>query len=100
MTEVETIYDKNNRPIISGDLLKTFHYRVAHRRQKFYLYHIAVQKEGYMQAVPVHYLDPNTKDSGGRYWLTKENSGNSEIVYGYGPEAGMNFTDRKKVNTK
>lgn len=83
-------YDCNGRPICPGDLLRTFHF-VGPRNQKFWLYHVAVPNGDHMEGVPVSYLCPTVKDTGGRFWLKERNE--QEIIHGVNPW----WTDRKRV---
>lgn len=61
-------FDRNNRPIYVGDLLKTFHFRSV-RRWNYYLYHVACwnAEQKCMEAVP--YSELATGDNGGRFWI-------------------------------
>ena len=68
---MQPVYDKHGRQIKHGDLLKTFHFVAALRRQRQYLYHVVrvEPSEGrYMQAIPCHELATGM-DKGGRFWL-------------------------------
>ena len=62
--------DINGRKVYPGDLLRSFHFRAGRRRQKFYLYHVVVEEGEYLYAVPACYLNPSTKQTGGKYLLT------------------------------
>lgn len=84
--------DKNGRKIEPGDLLKTFHFRNANRRKGIdYLYHVVVEKEGRLWAVPVCNLNPEHCDvkQGGECLISVFGK-DAEIIYGYGLPGTMN----------
>lgn len=88
------IYDKNNIPIYPGDLLKSFHF-MGRRRKRYYLYHVAVEREdGYMEMVPVHEL--GLPPSGGRVWLDQQYGDTVEIIAGHGPDQCICFDERPR----
>lgn len=91
---VTTYYDKNDRPIFGGDLLRSYHFTGA-RRKKYYLYHVAVPTERGFDCVPVCHLDPSKISGGGRCWLNEELAAHSEIIHGYGV-GYLSFEDRPK----
>lgn len=76
-----TLYDKNERPIFPGDLLRSFHYTGA-RRRRLYLYHVAVATESGMDAVPACHLEPSKIKGGGRCQMDAKMSANFEIIQG------------------
>ena len=89
--------DKNDLPIRSGDLLRTFHF-VGSRRRKHYLYHVIRRSllNGRLEAVPVSELaNPPT---GGRWLITdgKRYDG-SEIINSDLDSDGKLHYERKKI---
>lgn len=91
------VYDKNDRPIYAGDLLRSFHFRGA-RRKVYYLYHVAVwnPKEECLEAVPTSELEPKLVNRGGRCRLFQDTADDMEIISGHGPGAILDFNDRPK----
>lgn len=82
MTETPTtLYDKNNRPIYAGDLLRSFHFTGA-RRRRLYLYHVAVTVDGGLDAVPACHLEPSKIRGGGRCRIDEKMATNFEIIQG------------------
>jgi hypothetical protein len=77
--------DKNGFPIYPGDLLRTYHFTGA-RRKKYYLYHVAVFINGYMELVPTCHLQPDRVSGGGRCMLSEALAAKYEIISGNGPE--------------
>lgn len=88
----ETVYDKNERPIASGDLLRTFHF-IGARRKRHYLYHTALVRNGKWWMVPTDHMDP-TKIKGGGDCLIGEGS-DTEIIDGI-DDNGVFFSDRPR----
>jgi len=70
---VTPVYDKKGREIKHGDLLRTFHFTAALRRERQYLYHVARYEPQHdrLQAIPYHELARGT-DKGGRFWLIND----------------------------
>jgi hypothetical protein len=89
------IFDKKGVPIYPGDLIRSFHFRGA-RRKIYYLYHVAVLKNGRMWMVPTCYLDPTIKDTGGRCYLEQNNLLQAEVISGHGPEPYSDHEDRPR----
>jgi hypothetical protein len=89
-------YDQKGVPIYPGDLLKSFHFR-DRRRRRYYLYHVAVLRDGYLMAVPVSELEPTKANRGGtchvKYIARHEQV---EVIYGAGPGDCLDYTDRPK----
>ena len=65
------VYDIPGRQIKPGDLLRSFHFRAAVRRQRHYLYHVAREHySGHLQAVPVAVIaDPQKRQ--GTFWISE-----------------------------
>jgi len=59
--------DCKGREIKPGDLLRSPHFR-DRRRRLHYLYHVVVQCDGVLEAVPYAEVITGKKD-GGRFWL-------------------------------
>jgi len=82
--------DKNGRQIMSGDLVRTPHFRAAKRRQQFYLYHVVTKERGEdLYITPASWLCPQVKRNGGQCLLTTDLASACEIIDGYG--GGKNF---------
>lgn len=92
----EQFYDKNNRPIFPGDLLRTFHYTGA-RRKKYFLYHTVVKGQGdFLYMVPVCHLEPTFAGGGGRCLLKYGHPEEAEIIYGSGPDPYLCYDERPR----
>lgn len=65
-------FDSKGVPIYPGDLLRSFHFRGA-RRNRYWLYHIAMWNEKHetMEMVPVREA-AGLGATGGRCWITRE----------------------------
>jgi hypothetical protein len=87
--------DKNGRTIYPGDLLKTYHFTGIHHK-KHYLYHVAVQREGVLLAIPVSELEPSLIGQGGVCPIDQLGR-DVEIISGYGPPPALSFEDRTKM---
>jgi hypothetical protein len=94
------IRDKHGREIRPGDLLKSFHFQEAKRRQKHYLYHVVVvvwdQEKPYFRMVPTSHLEPALAHNGGSCLLTPGLASNAEIIDGCGPADHEWWSDRRK----
>jgi hypothetical protein len=90
------IIDRNGREIMPGDLLKTFHFFGA-RKKRYYLYHVATIKEGFLMMTPVSWLEPSFKREGGECRIEQSNMNNTEIISGDGPNGDSYFEDRPKA---
>lgn len=88
-------FDAKGIPIHPGDLLKSYHFTGA-RRKRYWLYHVAVCKSIYMEAVPVSHLQPGNEKGGGRHWILKSDSDRFEIISGHGPGECLSFEDRPR----
>jgi hypothetical protein len=86
--------DKNGVPIYPGDLLKSFSFRAALRRQKIYMYHCVILNNGVMEMVPHSELH---KPDGGRCWLhtmaDQKGVVNAEVIASHGDPW---FPERKR----
>ena len=92
----KTYYDKNGIPIYAGDVLRAFHFRDRqHHGKNLYLFHVACEREGAIELVPAQYLNPTTREEGGRYWLVSDLS-EAEIVCGWGPKPHECYLDRPR----
>lgn len=91
------VYDKNDRPIYPGDLLRSFHFRGV-RRKVYWLYHVVVLREGHLEMVPTSHLEPTeaARKGGGRCWLSPDLAAAAEIIDGYGGPGRLHFEDRPK----
>ena len=87
-------HDCKSRPVYPGDLLKSFHF-IGARRKRYYIYHTAVFRDGYMWMVPTSHLEP-TKQNGGGTCRLEACDRQFEIIEGYGP-GSLSFEDRKKA---
>jgi len=48
--------DSKNRTVAIGDILKVFHFIGAVRRQRHYMYKVAVEKDGHLVAMDIKEL--------------------------------------------
>jgi hypothetical protein len=82
------VYDKHGREIKHGDLMKTYHFRAALRRQHQYLYHVAryCPEHDRMQGIPFHELAGDGLEAGGRFWLVGEQRWDTEVIACAGAE--------------
>lgn len=94
------VVDAKGVPIYPGDLVREFHFRAAHRRKKFYLYHVATwnEVEQTIEMIPTSHLEKSCIKSGGRYWLTQDMADETEmlVIDGYGPGSGEHYSERQK----
>lgn len=78
------VYDKHGRRIKHGDLLKTYHFTAALRRQRQYLYHVVRHNHAHdrLQGIPFHelanYGDP-LADCSGRFVLIQSHLDCSDV---------------------
>ena len=86
--------DVKGREICVGDLLRSPHF-VGARRKKFYLYHVAVNREGVMYAVPTSHMEPSLRQYGGDCPLGYVHK-YMEILHGSGPGDCLSFEDRPR----
>lgn len=93
MKTLEQVRDVRGFPICPGDLLRTPHFRGA-RRKQYYLYHVAVMKDGHLYAVPTQNLEPTMSNSGGTC-LVKDLPPVT-ILSGFGPAPAIHFEDRQR----
>lgn len=91
-------HDRRGVPIYPGDLLKSFHF-TGPRRKKYWLYHVAVLRDGYLEMVPTSELEPTLRNRGGCCWLLPEMAEEIEVIAGHGPGDCLDFDDRPKQNT-
>ena len=77
MTTEQEIYDRHGIPVREADVIRTFHF-TGPRRRKYYLYHVAVLRNGRLYGVPAHELA--VKPDGGTFLLSTDSLVNSEIV--------------------
>ena len=91
-----SFYDAKRRPIQPGDLLRTFHFRAARRREKWFLYHVAVVRDGRLWMVPVHELEPSMEGRGGACVMRQGFLEFTEIIAGFGPKPHLTFKDRPR----
>lgn len=89
-------HDMKGVPVYAGDVLRTWHYRSRRYGRKMYLYHVAIEKDGWLQGVPASALADEKKGDGGRFWLRDDSLTATEIVQGYGPGDTEDFTDRPR----
>ena len=92
-------FDCKGRPIYPGDLLKSYHYTNIQGRKR-YLYHVAVIRDGHLEAVPTCHLQPGMEKEGGRAWIRKSDSDRFEIISGFGPDGYLSFEDRPRRKVK
>ena len=88
------LHDSKGYPIYPGDLLRSYHYRT--RKKIYYLYHVAVFVNGYMEFVPTCHLQPEKTKGGGRGMLAKNYEGHFTIIDGYGPEPYLSYDERPR----
>lgn len=88
-------YDKNNRQICPGDLLKSYHFTGA-RKKKYWLYHVAVNLNERLFMVPVCHLEPSKISGGGKCMMSEDMAKHTEIIYGSGPGDILSYDDRPK----
>jgi hypothetical protein len=92
-----TIHDRNGVPIYPGDLIRSDHFR-DRRRRMHYLYHVACWNEQHetIEMVPTCYLNPTTKPTGGRCWISEGLMRIAEVIHGHGPGCYLSFEERPK----
>lgn len=85
------IYDCKGIPILPGDVLKVFHFRAPSRREKRYMYKLAMGwKKGFMRIK--HLSDMKAT---GYLFSPNEPTDGIEIIEGYGQD-GTWFKNRTK----
>ena len=89
-------YDRRGIPIHSGDLLRALHF-IGARRKRYYLYHVAVNRDGHWWLVPTGHLDPSRVSGGGDCWLTEESAACRDIIDGTDP-GGLSFERRPRLS--
>lgn len=91
------VYDRHDRPIYPGDLLRSFHF-IGARRKVHYLYHVAIwnTENATMEVVPTSELEPALRNRGGRCWLDQPLGDGMEIIGGHGPGDTLDYCDRPK----
>ena len=92
-------FDCKGRPIYPGDLLRSYHF-TDRRRKRHWLYHVAVIREGHLEAVPTCHLQPGMEKQGGSAWIHKSDSDRFEIISGFGPGDILSYEDRPKREVK
>lgn len=94
------LYDINGVPIYRGDLIRTFHFR-GPRRRIWYLYHVAVLKDGRLELAPTSHLEPTKIGGGGRCMASQSllNDNKAEVISGSGPDGCLCFIDRPRRKT-
>jgi hypothetical protein len=97
MKQPGELHDINGVPIYPGDLLRTFHFRSARRRELHYLYHTAVYRDGAMFIVPTSHLEPTKVSGGGSCVLSQDLLTNTKVIHGHGPGAYLDYKDRPLV---
>jgi hypothetical protein len=98
-TKPGQIHDSNGYPIYPGDLLRSYHFR-GKRNKTYYLYHVAVFVNGYMEFVPTSHLQPEEVKDGGRGMLGQNYEGHFTIINGHGPEPYLSYEDRPRNQVK
>ena len=88
-------HDSKGVPIYPGDLLKSYHF-TDRRRRKWYLYHVAVMRDGALRMVPTSHLEPTLVSGGGGCLLSDELANALEVIHGHGPDDCLDYTDRPK----
>ncbi len=90
------VYDKRGIEVCVGDVLKVFHF-TGGRRKKYYMYKIAVIRDGYLLAADAVQLGKDyTAAINGACIL--DVLGSFEIVAGFGPKPFLSFEDRPRIN--
>lgn len=88
-------HDAKGIPIYPGDLLRSPHF-VGARKKRYYLYHVAVYVNGYMEMVPTCHLQPDKIEGGGRCMLSDDLASYTEVIQGHGPGRIVAFEDRPR----
>ena|ERR1700743_713253 len=91
-------YDETGMEIREGDLLQVYHFRHYRRRQKKYMYHIAIlqeQPEGYWWSGKEY----NRSENKGHYWLKAVANKETGIIKGTRiiASAGMGWEDEDRL---
>lgn len=96
MKEINSIYDKNRRPILIGDILKIFHFTGA-RKKRYYMYKqvIGVHTFGEGKFYTISHLEMD--DSSYYLKLDGEVHSEIEIVQSNGELGDIYFEDRIKL---
>ena len=89
-------YDSRGFPIYPGDLLRSFHFMGSRYGRYYYLYHVAVLRDGELDMVPTAYLEKSLIAGGGRCHLTERLAAETEIINGSGPGKCLDFRDRPR----
>ena len=89
------LYDARGIPIYAGDLLRAVHFRDA-RGKRYYLYHVAVMRDGCLYGVPTQNLEPTMDGHGGTFRLTAEDAAVRTILHGFGPNECIDYEDRPR----
>jgi hypothetical protein len=90
------VVDKKGVPIYPGDLLRSYHFRAARRREVYYLYHVATYQNGAMHMTPAHWLEPSAPRNGGECLLSDGLAIIAEVIAGTGPGDLLDHRDRPK----
>ena len=93
-------YDRKGIPVLPGDTVKVFHYIAAQRKEKRYMYKLAVEigDRGTRGASLIKFNHLANDDS--YYWMLMDGAVHEdyEIVQGYaGVKPGGDFRNRKSV---
>lgn len=92
-------HDSRGVPIYPGDLVRSLHF-LGRRRQRHYLYHVAVWSERHqcVEMVPTSHLEPTMRGQGGQCFLGVylEHAADAEVIAGHGPGGCLDYQDRPK----
>lgn len=89
------VFDKRGVPVYPGDLIRSYHFR-DRRGRTYYLYHVAVFKDGAMWLVPTSHLEPTKSKGGGSCLLSQNLMVEARVISGYGPGNFIDYTDRPR----
>jgi hypothetical protein len=91
--------DRKGVPVHPGDLLRHPHFTARLRRQRFFLYHTAVLRDGVLWMVPTCHLEPTLAGGGGTCPITAGRH-DFEVIAGHGPPPHLDYTDRPRDDGK
>lgn len=96
----ETYYDRKGIPIWEGDVLKIYHYTSPARRERRYMYKLAVKIDGAFYCVHINNIPEHGIGKSNAYRMSLNDPNEVEIVAGLGYPPSYDFksrTRKKKV---
>ena len=95
MKQPGEVVDKRGVPVYPGDLIRSPHFKDRRGRQ-YWLYHVAVYRDGALFLVPTSHLEPTQVKGGGSCLLSQDLLRDARVIDGHGPGDCLDYTDRPR----